>query len=214
MTRFQRISNTALSSGLQEGLGICVASIINPKPKTAVKKKSVKCCPQHSKTVAKNAVKRKTNAASKTEANSKKNAASKTVATDIYVLELAGGYVYVGKSSNVTRRLGQHMDGKGAAFTRIFKPTGCRLPRLGTLSGAGDGPERDETLRQMDARGAHKVRGWKFCSRKLSKTDLCEIENNIRELKDLCRRCGRSGHFAAHCRFTTDRHAAKLYNRR
>jgi hypothetical protein len=198
MARFQRISNTALSSGLQEGLGICVASITNPKPKTAVKKKP------------KTEVKKKPKTQVKRKPQTEVKRKPQTAVTDIYVLELAGGYVYVGKSTNVTRRLGQHMDGKGAAFTRIFKPTGCRLPRLGTLSGAGDGPERDETLRQMDARGANKVRGWKFCSRKLSKADLSEIENNIRELKDLCRRCGRSGHFAAHCRFTTDRHTGKL----
>jgi hypothetical protein len=69
----------------------------------------------------------------------------------------------------------------------------------------GDGPERDETLRQMFKRGAHCVRGWKYCNSTLSGADLTEIEQNIRELFDLCRRCGKKGHFAKKCKERLDR---------
>lgn len=72
----------------------------------------------------------------------------------VYVLELEGGHVYVGKSSDVKLRVGQHMAGAGSAFTKAHRPTGRLLPRLGTLVGDGDGPERDETLRQMLRHGA------------------------------------------------------------
>lgn len=51
----------------------------------------------------------------------------------VYVLQLAGGYVYVGKSTNVDRRVRQHTDGLGARFTRRHRPTGKLLPRLGVL---------------------------------------------------------------------------------
>lgn len=128
----------------------------------------------------------------------------------IYILELAGGYVYVGKSRNVKRRYEEHMRGVGACFTKYKKPTGKMLERLGNLEGDGDGPERDETLRQMDCLGFEKVRGWKYTSRFLSTEDAAEIESNIRELKDLCRRCGRSTHFARDCRCVTDRHGKKI----
>ena len=66
--------------------------------------------------------------------------------------------------------------------------------------GTGDGPERDETLRWMHKIGPHKVRGWKFVRRgALTKMELQEVESNIRELFDLCRACGKKGHFARYC---------------
>lgn len=66
----------------------------------------------------------------------------------------------------------------------------------------------------MLRRGAKKVRGWKYCKKAHSKWDMKDIESNIRELLDLCRRCGRSGHFASSCRFSTNRLGAKIFTRK
>lgn len=128
----------------------------------------------------------------------------------VYVLELEGGLIYVGKSSDPKRRLAQHTTGKGATFTKKHAPTGRFLERIGTLEGDGDGPERDETLRQMHRNGFDKVRGWKYCCRTLSREDRAEIESNIREMLDLCRRCGRGGHFAKGCKHKTDRQGMRV----
>jgi len=138
--------------------------------------------------------------------------------SEVYVLQPEGGYVYVGKTScGIKRRLEQHMGVSsssrfgGAAFTRLHRPTGRLLKRLGNLEGDGDGPERDETLRQMFKRGVQRVRGWRYVrAAPLRQDELEDIETNIRELFDLCRKCGRHGHFAAGCREAKDRHGRCL----
>lgn len=141
----------------------------------------------------------------------------------VYVLQLEDNCVYVGKTSrDVQKRLAEHMraDGcnvrfAGAAFTKLHKPTGKLLPRLGNLEGKGDGPERDETLRQMYKRGFQRVRGWKYVRPgPLSKADEADIESNIRELFDLCRRCGKQGHFTMRCSETKDRLGRVIQPRR
>lgn len=123
----------------------------------------------------------------------------------VYILELAGGKVYVGKTGNKSRRLAQHVEGYGSAFTKAYPPTGRQLPRLGNVSGGGDAVERDETLRYMFLRGVSNVRGWRYTQVHLSREDEKDAEANIRELFDLCRRCGHPGHFISSCRYAYDR---------
>lgn len=123
----------------------------------------------------------------------------------IYVLELAHGRVYVGHSGDVKRRIQQHMSGQGSAFTKAFPPTGVLLPRLGLVSGSAEAAERDETLRYMFLRGIQLVRGWKYVRVEMPEDEILDAEGNIRELFDLCRRCGHPGHFITQCRSNYDR---------
>jgi hypothetical protein len=58
----------------------------------------------------------------------------------------------------------------------------------------------------MYKRGAQSVRGWRYVSAApLRQEELDNIDANIRELFDLCRRCRKHGHFAAGCREPKDR---------
>ena len=125
--------------------------------------------------------------------------------SSVYAIELEDGRVYVGSSRNVERRIAQHAAGQGSAYTRVYKPTGVRLPRLGNVSGDGDAAERDETLRYMFQRGIPFVRGWKFVQVAMPPDEFDEAEANIRELYNLCRRCGYKGHFFSQCKATFDR---------
>jgi predicted GIY-YIG superfamily endonuclease len=125
--------------------------------------------------------------------------------SSVYILELEDGKVYVGTSKDVANRLRQHSSGTGSAFTRAFKPTGTQLPRLGNVSGDGDAAERDETLRYMMLKGIPAVRGWKYSRVEMPKDEFDDAEANIRELYDLCRRCGYPGHFVSNCRMAADR---------
>lgn len=119
--------------------------------------------------------------------------------TQVYVLELEGGFCYVGSSENVVNRIQQHLNGSGSKFTKTHKPTGKLIQRLSTLNGAGDSAERQETLLQMRKRGITKVRGWKYVSEKLSKSQIKDIKENMIEMFSLCRICAGSGHFATQC---------------
>jgi predicted GIY-YIG superfamily endonuclease len=123
----------------------------------------------------------------------------------IYILELAQGRVYVGHSSDMRRRLQQHMSGQGAAFTKAFPPTGVLLPRLGKVTGSAEAAGRDETLRYMFLRGIPLVRGWKYTRVYMADDEQRDAEENIRELFDLCRRCGHPGHFVTQCKANFDR---------
>jgi predicted GIY-YIG superfamily endonuclease len=123
----------------------------------------------------------------------------------IYILELSGGRVYVGRTSDMSRRVSQHLSGRGSAFTQAFPPTGALLPRLGRVSGSAEAAERDETLRYMFLHGIDLVRGWKYTRVVLPENERVDAEENIRELFDLCRRCGRPGHFITQCRAMVDR---------
>lgn len=73
------------------------------------------------------------------------------------------------------------------------------------MCGCGDAAERDETLRYMFLRGIHNVRGWRYTTVELSDAMVEDAECNIRELFDLCRRCGGGNHFMGSCRFEFDR---------
>ena len=134
-----------------------------------------------------------------------KNHAGFSHEEQVYVLELAHGRVYVGRSKNVKQRVSAHIGGNGSAFTKVFPPTGVILPRLGRVSGSIEAAERDETLRYMFLRGIQVVRGWKYTRIDLSPEEVDEAEANIRELYDLCRRCGHPGHFMGRCINTFDR---------
>jgi predicted GIY-YIG superfamily endonuclease len=124
----------------------------------------------------------------------------------IYILELAQGRVYVGRTSDLSRRLMQHLAARGSSFTQAFPPTGALLPRLGRVSGSAEAAERDETLRYMHLRGIPLVRGWKYTRVAMTDAEEADAEANIRELFDLCRRCGHKGHFVGQCRAGLDRH--------
>jgi predicted GIY-YIG superfamily endonuclease len=128
----------------------------------------------------------------------------------VYILELAKGRVYVGKTHNVDKRVAQHTSGVGAAFTKVFPPTGNLLDRLGKVRGCGDAAERDETIRYMLLRGINNVRGWRYTQLNLSKDEVEDAELNIRELFNLCRRCGNGGHFITQCRCVYDRSGRKI----
>jgi predicted GIY-YIG superfamily endonuclease len=122
------------------------------------------------------------------------------MATNIYVLRLVGGHFYVGKSDDVAKRYQQHLDGKGSSWTKKHKP--IALER--TIKNASVFDEDKITKEYMSRYGIDKVRGGSYVEAQLSDFQVETLKTEIWGAKDLCKICGRAGHFAKTCRAKTD----------
>lgn len=122
----------------------------------------------------------------------------------VYVLKLDDGYVYVGRSTEIPTRIGQHQRGAGSRWCKMHGTKHTQTLKTQTP------PQPDlslwelkETLYQMMFHGVNKVRGYMWVQPQLSTTDLLVIKSLLMEEADLCRKCGRTGHYMGSCKETT-----------
>ena len=114
----------------------------------------------------------------------------------VYVLELKGGRYYVGKSMGIAARLRQHAAGAGASCAHGFLR---RVAPIAPRSSDLEAWERAETLARMHRHGVSLVRGWMYTCPTLTPALRDHAFHQICEKMDLCRRCGRPGHFITAC---------------
>jgi len=127
---------------------------------------------------------------------------------DIYVLECEDGNVYVGKTTKGEKRLKQHIDGRGAEWTKMHKPK--RVMQYYT--NATDADERKVTDQMIKKYGAKKVRGAGLTKRKMTKKEIDNLNKKVGFTKSksststrkktttyTCSRCGRQGHNRTQC---------------
>ena len=81
--------------------------------------------------------------------------------TSIYEIKCKNNVTYVGKTTNVKRRMNQHFTGKGSKVTKKFKPVHYRVVKKvpGFLSSQ---VEQNHTKKLVKAKGYEKVRGGKW----------------------------------------------------
>jgi predicted GIY-YIG superfamily endonuclease/ribosomal protein L37E len=115
--------------------------------------------------------------------------------TNIYVLSLQGGRIYVGKSNDVKKRFDEHKAGYGSAWTSKYKP----IEILKVIENASPFDEDRYVKEYMDKYGVNNVRGGSYCTFELSKEQIASIQKEIRGATDCCSRCGREGHFVKNC---------------
>ena len=116
----------------------------------------------------------------------------------VYVLQYANGMFYVGKSSNIDRRIGEHASGMVACTAEWGVPT--EVPTVTPpLDTDHESWERNETLELMKLNGISKVRGWMYTSQDLTEDAEESIVSQLCEKYDCCRLCGSSGHFISAC---------------
>ncbi len=115
----------------------------------------------------------------------------------IYVLELAGGKYYVGKTAtdDVQSRIDAHIAGQGSAWTQAHPV----IKLVKHLKNCSPFDEDKETIKLMHEHGWQNVRGGRYCQKMLSSDDVRNIETSIRGATDACLRCGERGHFAREC---------------
>ena len=108
--------------------------------------------------------------------------------TNIYKLNLEGDKKYVGKTTNINRRMEQHFSGNGAKVTQKFKPINGEI--VDTCPGFfADDLEQKHTDANIKKYGYHNVRGGMYTNSKTLK-DNSDIT---------CFKCGKNGHFANQC---------------
>ena len=111
--------------------------------------------------------------------------------TAIYKMNLEGGKKYVGKTTDVDRRMNQHFSGNGAKVTKKFKPINAKV--IDEVPGFfSDDVEQEYTEEYIDKYGYENVRGGSYTN---SKT----LKKSSPKKTVTCYKCGRQGHYAIQC---------------
>jgi hypothetical protein len=115
----------------------------------------------------------------------------------VYVIRLDNNKFYVGESINPNKRIKDHFNGRGSAWTKINKP----LRSIDPLTPSqGHLWELTETLRQMNIHGMDNVRGSLFTNpNPFTTSERVMAAQLYCELNSYCRRCGEPNHFMSQC---------------
>lgn len=120
--------------------------------------------------------------------------------TSIYVLRLTDNKFYIGKSSDVERRVQQHIDGEGAGWTRKYPPV-----ELCDLYDEMSHFDEDRITKEyMSKYGIENVRGGSYVTDVLDPFQIELLQKEIWAAKDCCTNCGRRGHIAKNCHARID----------
>jgi predicted GIY-YIG superfamily endonuclease len=120
--------------------------------------------------------------------------------TNIYILKLQNGRYYVGKSDNPMVRYQEHLDGKGSAWTRKYRP--ITVEKI--IENVTHFDEDKYTKEYMAKYGIDNVRGGVYVEIELDDFQKESLNREIWGAQNKCTRCGRIGHFIKDCFANTD----------
>lgn len=117
------------------------------------------------------------------------------MSTTVYILKLACGKYYVGKSENFQKRMEDHLAGRGSAWTRKYK-----VEKVEKVIENASTFDEDKYVKEYMAKyGIDRVRGGSYVSETLDNVQVEAIERELRGASDCCTKCGYHGHFAKDC---------------
>lgn len=122
------------------------------------------------------------------------------MSTNIYILKLRSGKYYIGKSANPMERYQQHLNGKGSAWTKKYKPVSLEK----VIPNASPFDEDKYTKEYMKKHGIENVRGGAYVTEELDEVQEESLKRELWAATDKCTRCGRGGHFVSKCHAKTD----------
>jgi hypothetical protein len=112
----------------------------------------------------------------------------------IYVLKCEKGKYYVGRTENPSKRLEDHIQENGSAWTRKYKPTKIICLEKGSKF------DEDKKVKEcMSNFGIDNVRGGSYSSIELDESEIKVIQKEINNAYDLCFNCHEPGHFIKNC---------------
>ena len=115
----------------------------------------------------------------------------------VYILKLKQGKYYVGKSINPLKRFQEHLDGKGAVFTKKYQPLNIEKIYENVCS-----YDEDKYVKKyMYKYGIDNVRGGSYCNDTLTEYEKILINKELDTANNKCYICGHSNHFAKYCLF-------------
>jgi predicted GIY-YIG superfamily endonuclease len=122
------------------------------------------------------------------------------MSTNIYILKLRSGKYYIGKSADPMVRYQQHLDGKGSAWTKKYKPVSLEK----VISNVSPFDEDKYTKEYMKKHGIENVRGGAYVTEELDEVQEESLKRELWAATDKCTRCGRAGHFVSTCHARTE----------
>lgn len=118
-----------------------------------------------------------------------------STAVTIYIIQLEFGKYYVGKTEHLEKRLQDHFNGVGCAWTKKYRMLGF------VDSFAGDKYDEDKTtVKYMELFGINNVRGGIYSSVTLPLDQCLVVQKVIYNANNGCLACGGTNHFISACR--------------
>ena len=113
----------------------------------------------------------------------------------IYILCLTNNKYYIGKTNNPQKRILNHFQHQGSAWTKKYQPISIEK----VINNADNFDEDKWTIKYMQIYGIDNVRGGSFCSIQLSESNKQTLQQMITGSSDCCYKCGQIGHFIQDC---------------